>query len=399
MISRNGDTELWVIKGEGWELPVLADPYGSPVSHYRLRPPLDCGITDKMLRALDERFAPIRVPAETNHVIVKYEDLQVVGYKAPGITPGYYLRWDGKAKAADQMDRERVNPTPSDTDAGKDFCAYLHRLTGVVEYPKLRLIWKAICQYGPRFMMEKKKPLDFGFCKILPSPYRANWKGLLTTRFPQSHQEEVLQSEKFTEQMVNTVLAAIRTRDHICYYSLEVIVDDDWHTFADAYEEKRRAAMGGVNYAELWRRSIAKLHPHLLAAFRVWARQIRIPCGQLDDGILFGGRPIIPWVPDGKVRPAALDDPGAGSVVKHVGIPHLRGPGGTYSLPPERRKVSRLPDIQSDPRDVRIVGNNAPRPDVREPGDTEPGPNGVWLPDADEGEEPPGNLLVEGSGI
>ncbi len=400
VVSRNGDTELWVIVGEGWELPVLADPYGSPVSHYRLRPPLDCGITEEMLRTLDERIAPIRAPADTNHVIVKYEDLQVVGRKAVGITPGYYLKWPGlKPKTEDQVDRESVRTAPADTDAGKDFCAYLHRLTGVTDYPTLRLIWKAICQYGPRYMLEKRKPLNFGFCKIIPSPYRANWKGLLTTRFPRSNQEEVLQSEKFTQEMCNTVLAAIRNRDHICHYGLEVISDDDWHTVADAYEEKRRKALGGLAYAEFWRRSIGKLHPYLLAAFREWARAIRLPCGQLGDGLLFGGRPIIPWVPLGKIRPAALDDPGAGSVVKHVGIPHLKGPGGTYSVPPAARKVSRLPDLQPDPRNLRVLGDKPAGPALPEPGDEPDGTVGVWVPPDAEGQESGGNLLAEGDGI
>lgn len=399
VVSRNGDTELWVIAGEGWELPVLADPYGSPVSHYRLRPPLDAGITDEMLRTLDGRIEPIRVPADTNHVIVKYEDLQVVGRKALGITPRYYLKWPGvKAHVTNPVDGEPIRTAPADTDAGKDFCIYLQKLTGVAEYSVLRLIWKAICQYGPRFMMEKKKPLDLGFCRLIPSPYRANWKGLLTTRFPKSHQEEVLQSEKFTEEMCNTVLAAVRNKDHICHYHLEVICDDDWHSFADAFEAKRRAGMGGVNYAEFWRRSIGKLHPYLLESFRGWARSIRIPCGQLDDGILFGGRPIIPWVPPGKIRPAALDDPGAGSVVKHIGIPHLKGPGGTYSLPPEARKVSRLPDLQPDPRHLRVLGDKPAGPDVSRTDDAEPAAYGLRMLPPDESEKPQGDVLAEGEG-
>lgn len=399
IVNRNGDTQLWVVSGDEWELPVLADPFGEPVTHYRLRPPLDAGITQEMLVALDARVLAIRVPAETNHVIVKHEDLQTIGRKAPGITPGYYLRWPGQAQTAGKMDGERLNPAPVETEAGRDFCIYLHQLTGVAEFPVLRLVWKAICQYGPQWMMEKKKPLDFGFCKIFPSPYRANWKGLLSTRFPTAWKTEVMLSEQFTEQTTNTVLAAVSKGDHICYYSLEVVPHGSWRKYADEFEEKRRSKMGPIGYAEFWRRSIGKLHPYLMEAFRWWANSIRIPCGQLGNGILFGGRPIIPWVPPGRILPQALVDPGAGCVVHPTGLPHLRGPGGVRSLPPEARRVSSLPNIQPDPRHLRIVGEQGPKSPLPEPTNGADGAAGVRLQSYGEGEEPEGDVLDEGSGV
>lgn len=396
-----GDTELWVVNGEGWELPVLADPYGmeEKQTHWRLRPPLDCGITGPMLRALDKRTDSIRVPAESNHVIVTYEGLSTIARKAPGITPSFYLQWPGEEKVAGQVEEERVNPTPDPTDAGKDFCAYLFRLTGVVDYPTLRLVWRAICQYGPKWMMEEKKPINLGFCKIIPSPYRINWRGLLTAKFPGFWRKEVFFSPAFTKESTNTMLATYSTKHNVLLYGLEVVPGESWKHCSTLHEIRRLAAMGRVGYAEYWRRSVIKLYPHLLEAFREWARAVRLPCGGLGDGIVFGGRPIIPWVPQGRVKPSAPADPAVGCVVIDPERPKLKGPEATIPLSKKERHVLELSDLQPEPRHVRLLGNGGPERDVEESSDERDGTDGLRLLDAGEGEEPGSDLLVEGEGI
>lgn len=401
VISRLGDTELWIVAGEEWELPVLVDPFGPAevVTHVRLRPPLDAGITTPMLRALDRKFDGLRVPVESDHVILKYEDLQTLARKAPGITPGYYVKWPGEEKTPRPVEDERMDGTYK-TDAGKEFCAYLSRLTGVVEYRQLRVIWTTICQYGAKYLIEEKKPIDLGFCKIIPCPYRVNWKSLLQARFPGFWRKEVFLHEGFTKQLHNTVLAQYNTEHKICAWGLEVVPGERWRMFANGHEARRRSKLGGIGYAQYWNKAIEKVHRYLLESFCHWADGVRIPCGQLDDGPVFGNRAIGPWVPQGRIRPQAPLDPTLGSVVVDPKLPELIGPGPTKLVSAEKNHVPSLSDLRTEPRHVRLLGGKRrPKSTMAEPEDGSEGTDGMRLLDAPEEPGPAGDVLAEGDGI
>lgn len=405
VVSRMGDTELWVVRGGEWELPVLVEPYGSDqkITHCVLKPPVDAGINGKMLRALDDAVERFRVPAESNRVIIRYEDLPNLGYKAPGITPRFYIRWPGaQAPDQDQVDGDRILAPDPGPDVGKDFCAYLYRLTGLVDLPTFRLIWKAIAQYGPRYLIEEKKSIDLGFCRIAPCPYRANWRSLLQAKFPGFWRPEVQRSEAFEKGFHNTVLAAVNKKNNTLIWSLEVIPQERWFQIANQHEYYRYSKMGAVAYAAHWNRAVNRVYPLMLEAFRYWSEAVRLPCGDLGNGVLFGGRPIIPWVPKGRVRPSAPLDPNLGSVVVNPKLHRLEGPGETEDVRAEEARMFGLPDLLPAPRHMRLPGGKRkyqPRPDVAQPEDRQVGTHGVRMLHAPESEGPGGDVLVEGSGI
>lgn len=413
-IQRCGDTELWVVSGEGWELPVLADPYGTgdAPSHYRLRPPLDAKMSVQMLKALDERLNPFKVPTAACHVIIKYEDLPRIASKAGGITPGYYIKWAGAPEAASEVEEERIVPNPPGPDSGKDFCAYLHRLTGVVEYPVLRLVWKAIMQYGPRWLAEEKKPIDLGFVRLIPVPYRANWKSIMSARFPQARammensypkpaRRAALEAIGFIPELFNTALAALHRKDHFCYWNVEAVTTLHWWRATEKYESYKRGQLSPTRYAEYWRRGIKKMLPHIMEAYREWCDWLRLPCAQLDEGALFGSRRLIPWVPQGRITPAAPQS-GDTYVVVDPKCTDLKGPPATGKVRTAPKGVLELSDILPEPRHVRLLpglGRRAQGQNLPKPENNGAGTDGVPLLHDREGQDSGGNLLAEGSGI
>lgn len=411
-IERCGDTELWVVDGANWDLPVLADPYGTDgkPTHYRLRPPADAAITIDMLKAMDARVNPFRVPSSGSHVIVEYENLQRFAKKAPGITPGYYIKWREGAEPERDLEPEQLIPDPPDTDEGRDFCVYLQRLTGVVDFPTLRLIWKAIVQHGPKWLIEERKPIDFGFAKLVPIPYRANWKGILSARFPFSatafwkskpERNRWVEERGFGAEMYNTVLAAFDTRGGACLWTLEAVTGKRWHECTTRHERYKAGTLGPARYADFWRRGIKKMFPHLIEAFAQWVDWNHMPCAQPHKGPIFGCQRLIPWVPLGRVMPAA---PSAGPqlVVVNPDITELKGPPETKRIRGAPKDMLELPDILPEPRYVRLLAGPKGKPKgpaVAEPTDAGAGTNGLPVLHAGEGEDPQINVLAEGPGV
>lgn len=366
-VERCGDTELWVVTDEKWELPVLAEPFGNEgkQTHWRLRPPLDCPLQLEMLKALDERIRAFKLPVKTDHVIVKYEDLQKVARKAPGITSGYYIRWPGTEPDKGDLDPQQLLGTYDKVPVSRDFIDWLFRRTQVSDHATMLLTWKAICQYGAEFMIEKKKPIDFGFVKIAPIPYRPNWRNIMAMRFPMAMglmttddvprgiRDELNLKTGMIKELFNTVLCAFRPKDGWLAWTLEAIPQWGWYYANATHERAMYLKLGPVRYSDYWRSTIKKMLPHILQSFREWLKGNSLPCAQPDDGPLFGGRRLVSWVPPGRIIPAR---PSAGteSVVVSPDWTALKGPPTTKPFPASNGHLPELSDILPEPRHVRI---------------------------------------------
>lgn len=367
-----GDRELWVIygtykKGDGeWRVPFFVDPYSEkpdmPPTFYKLEPAVF--LNAEMLEAVELKIR-LYNRGSGDIRILKVEDLQKVAVKAPGITPEYYLNWRTfENEDKDNLEVQQVVEEVDFPSEAKAFCEYIVNSTQIVPIGTMKLIYRAIVAHGMEWVLEKKKPLHLGFVRLVPVPYRVNWKQILLALAPSSpwafrqsliKRDALLLAGGWTTNVYNTKLAAVGRTNPLIQWKVELIHDDSWWKAVEKHETKIYAALGPSRYITYFRNAIKSAFPHILEAYSSWCKRISVPCAGLDNGKLFGNRVLRAWVPEGRVTPAAPLQ-GDVSCVVSDDFAQLTGPKLQSEISPEDETLQFVRRLLPKKANVRLCG-------------------------------------------
>lgn len=361
-ITRAGDRQLWVIRGKNWSLPVYADPFDSAEKrrYWRLEPAI--ALEADMFEAMNGLLKVYQVQCASG-CILSDESLREIAVKAEGITPSYYVKWT-KRYANDTPPVESAEVESDPALESERFLRFVVERTGVASLATLKVIWRAFYASGLEWLVEKGRPIDLGYARLIPMPYRHNWKEIFLAMQPKA--EEYLNQYKFSQQrldsalgtinakadLVHSALTAMHGHRQFIYWKLECVQTKAFEKAVEDNQQMRRGMMSPVQYTEYVRRQLSRYVHEAIKALIVWVRETRKPCGAVDNGRTFGSRVLRPWIPDGCVAPRHPKRP----PVRIVSItePILRGPSNKADAECEAAGLSAVPDLQLAPPDLRL---------------------------------------------
>jgi len=380
-----GDTELWYALGEGgnWSLPVLVHWRHDKANdkHYGLVVPA-VGLYYSQGLTLQGLLQIHDIQGKTDCWLVPRKMVESLLHKAPGITVLAYYKWP-------EEDEMPPIPLPKALKVGIDGCSvvmadsvssrngsfisYLSERSGITT-SIIRTVFTAIAQYGSAWMLEKRKPLDLGFCKLIAAPFRPNWKEIVSykcKKWKLAGMLQMSQKERFAaleeagmpEMMCSPHNIAIsKGSKHHIEYTIEAIPSKRFEDEVDRVETFRMAS-GRISYIEHFETTVKKLYVNLLESLRSYLRKTNAPFAGLCEGGKSG-------------QPCLVPAKGQSCKVRGVGVRdipvHIVSPNSNFSVFGESghfipvqdevtcmQKVPAIPQTTDDmrkPEEIKDVG-------------------------------------------
>lgn len=412
-----GDTELFCAEGEdkSWCLPLLVEWHhdkAADVHYARIIPALATYHSQALtLKAL---LGPHDILGSTTQQwVIPRRMAEALLHKAPGISPRYYYRWpDPKCppitKTIETLRLEMKEAQPRSL-AHESFVQHLAR-ERKISSSIINVVLTAIAAEAPAWMIEQKRPLDLGFCRLLAVPFRANWKELVAykarvfgvklaglMRLPAAERGPALKAAGLPELLSSPHNIGLRRgwkangESIRLDYTIEAIAGDKFDSAANAIEAKRQSR-GSTGYVAEYEQTVESLYDYLVQAMGAYLRKVAAPFAQVCEG---GGDGLLRFLPVSgrkiRVRDKALRNhpthivppDSSFSVFGQSSDPRL-----IYSAPAPLPKVPDLLQAPADLRERTIDG-------AFELTDGE-GVNGVSLPHAGSGVAPEQPMLVGG---
>lgn len=367
-ITLSGDRELWKIEKDDWCIPVFCDPYESETEPKRklflvspaicvLKPQLEAFLSVVKLNSLGE--------GHSNAYWMERDVLRSVATKAAGITPRYYYRWAGRIVEPHPTIPQQADVSDEITPDAEKFLRFIGHSTAMFSMTQLRLFWRAVYQYGLEWLINEQKPIDWGFYRIEPLPFRHNWKEVMLAKHPKDTPffvkderecREAIRISGFEADLYSTELVALDARHHFVYWKLELIQQKPWTEAVKAAEMIRRDTKGPAPYARYYIRQIKSRCSTAVDAYRAFIKEVSRPCGNVVEDGSSGAQRVVPYIPRGQVTAAAAAI-GPTAIVVHT-QERLTGPDTRRKVAEATAGVWKVPHLLLGPPDVRDAGED-----------------------------------------
>lgn len=274
------DTELWVISGDTWTIPVkcrFCEVNG--VEYFHVFPAVALGFaqSSSLESALKRLGGEVDVRAGW---AVPVEAMRQHFKKAEGITPEFYFKWGliTKVPTEEQID-VAVKERKAKLDCS-EFIKHVSEVSGIDQYT-LTLSWIAITQHIPGWLLTGKM-LNLGFSRLVAVPYRKNWKEILLVRYPTLKKALMINDPKRLLSMAFTAASRMirmseLTESHqrrgrtVFSWHIEVLHDSDWEKTCDQVEGDAAARLGPLAYVKRWANRVAHIED---SVYEVLAEQV-----------------------------------------------------------------------------------------------------------------------------
>jgi hypothetical protein len=207
--------------------------------------------------------------------------------KCNGVTPKYYLKWGEPLSE----NKPRISDPPKLPDISKEdgFLKFACAEAGLTNLPQVKLAFKLLNAFALRWMLEKQKPLDLGFCKIHALPYRANWQSILHAKNPnilpvfrkkKRALNDILEAMGFFEQLHDAEL--IEMHEQTFGWSLAITESKTFTNTADAIERGTYDGATPKRYLMRWSSLVQKHYANILEVFGHWLEKTAHPVGHVE---------------------------------------------------------------------------------------------------------------------
>lgn len=357
------DHELWVINGRHpvlWTIPfVVVWPRDKDYAHLTAA----VSLMAKHRAAVDQVLKLAGEKLEDGWGIER-DKLEAIGRKTEGGDPDLYFSWS----LPRQSDLPHNHPERrQDRD---EFIDALFAAGVGASRDELHYFWNQFCKHAQDWLIRKEKPVDMYFIKLHPTPYRANWKEILCSRFPKiwraagtkrdAKREWLLIESGFMDELLSLDLLAMNTKDEFCYRRVEVEYCPQWWKSVKLVECARIAKKNVYGYASSVMDSVKRALPSMLRVYGNYLAQIARPCVAHREGERYGDYQFVPFTPKGCLRPAPVVPDALPPVIPNK--PPAFTPGSAaarFFVPYEQ--MSAVPIVQPRAKDVRKKGGDIPQ--------------------------------------
>lgn len=326
-VQRDGDDQLWTVNGKlndgfQWTLPITAKP------HRTITEPPEPSEPWYFVFGANYNWSPRQYeelscvldrydccPADPRGWWYRQEVLEKFAVKAPGINPDFYIRWPGyETPSYNEIDTLELPEEPGFNKAELNFLKHLQRMTGTQSWEALKFFWINFRKQAILWMAVERRPLDLGFIRLVPMPYRANWKEALTVRFSglmhcfrgetRQDRQEILQAGGFFEALSSVKLLAVEKEKVFCRWTVESLPSHDLELAIEEQEYRKFQRIGPAGYARHILRSMADRIGDTMRIFTRYAQAVCLPPGRrMEAKNGFGVEIIVPDLAPGRIRP------------------------------------------------------------------------------------------------
>ena len=246
-----------------------------------------------------------------------------------------------------------------------DFVKAAWKRSQISDLATFKAVWIAITQEIPRWMVGDLKSVNFGWGELHAFPYRANWKNIVLSRFPNPlrrlRDKELRKSAEETElpalfrNVINCAIDKQEGKFSSFQWTLEVTPNPEWFAYTRKVESDRSKLTNRHGYALSWGSIITRLFPSILKVFHRWVAQTALPAGALSSGDGPSGSFLVPYTGPGGVRPVRVDDGAVNPITPTDGeLTDDRGRRLVVAKP--NKSVLQMPILQFRRADVRDSG-------------------------------------------
>lgn len=297
-----GDRELWYAHGEGWSLPVFVLFHEDKTAgkHWALIEPCFGLYTSQQITVKRLFEAHDVLNSGVDRWLIMKQTCEALLRKAPGVTPERYYKWpDCKLRpmpAWKPVQYSPENPNGVGSNVPKEderaFVKFVSESSGI-QSSVVRIVLDAIADAALRWMLEKRKAVDLGFCRIIAAPFRANWKEIIAFKlgakkllslFSQHHDGELLKEfEKVGLPEVMTSPHNIGLRDRRVDYVMEVTPTPRFEKFVKEFSA-RIVARGHTSHVQHYEQMVESLYRELVASLRYYIKKVSAPFARVCEG-------------------------------------------------------------------------------------------------------------------
>jgi hypothetical protein len=353
-----GMPELWTCRYDHWALPVTVEsPNESGIVLVKLAA---IALLQKQLAAADYFFSKIcyRKDLELGGWWVELAQLSQYAHKeAPGTYPEDCVRW------APALFREEVREGDF-----KDMEGFFEQFAaaGWFKTPKsAELIFHAFCKHMMYWLCVKRTAVDLGFCRILPLPFRVNWKEVLLYRIMGKRTGIKYVGDvrnRFRPEMLHfTDLLAARKGKRAVMWTLEILPKKWWYETSLKKEERRRIKELNSLYWLDVGKDVGNATEDATKCFMAYLGQVALPTVHVFENLLLRNRVPDPHRPYTYYR--TFDFPPCPNFQVVRSSEGLNEFGGiSIDVSPESPQVRSLWPVQQGPWNVRDTGRDDSRP-------------------------------------
>lgn len=416
VLHQYGDRELWYAESEdkSWSLPLFVEFRHDKAGdvHYCHIVPAFCPYYNQAL-ALKALLQPHDIQGRDDQWIITRRMAEALLHKAPGITPRFYYCWpsdDCPPIERHPLDVNAELKKPhADRPTWNSFAQFLSK-ERKISVSIINAVLRGIADEGPKWMVEHRRPLDLGFCRLIAAPFRANWKEIVTfkTKYLKLRSLLRLPEEQVWKALEDVGLPSILTSPHNIGlrrgwknetdvvridYTIEAIPSEQFESAVNRIEGKRMSR-GGAAYITEFEDSVEALYKSLAMALRSYMAKVARPfaqVGESSNGRVLGFLPVntrkvaVRNTPLNRLPIRCMDTDSGFSVYGTADDAHL--------VRAKAAPMPKMPALLQDPTNVRRCEEQG---DVDGPQNWEQGDDGVRLLATVEGGDSEQQLLVGG---
>lgn len=265
--------------------------------------------------ALIALLQPHDIQGRKNQWVISRRVAEAILHKAPGITPLRYYKWPTDDSPPIERSRLEIDiDTKKPAVRRPTYDSFVQWLSKERKIPSsiINAVMRGIADDGPIWMLQHRKPLDLGFCRLLATPFRANWKQIVAFKFkhkklrkllalPEDERWKALEEAGLPDTLTSPHNVALRrgwrNEEDVARidYTIEAIASDTFETAANRIEG-RRMARGGASYITEFEDTVAALYQSLALALRSYLAKVAAPYAEVrkrgKTGI-FGFVPVL----------------------------------------------------------------------------------------------------------
>jgi hypothetical protein len=302
------DKELWYAEAEDgiWRLPLFCEWVHDKENdkHYGHLLPAVCLYYQQAL-TLKDMLDIHDIQGRDAQWVVPRRIVEAILHKAPGITPLRYYVWPGEdAPPIDTKPpirtgfEEHNRPGKINKQRVASFVEWLAKDTKIAS-SIINAVLNAVAEGAPTWLVEHRRPLDLGFCRIVAVPFRGNWKEIVTFKakaqniklrtlfkLPTDDLYEALEDAGLPEILTSPHNVGLRrgwkNEDEIARidYSLEAIATVSFESAVNRIEGKRMAR-GPAAYVAEFEDAVEAIYESAIAALRSYLKKVAMPFSQV----------------------------------------------------------------------------------------------------------------------
>lgn len=362
MSKAKAEKGLYVVTRGWWSLPFWCEYAGRTVRLERA-----CPFTGAQEREIALLLEPSG--AEKRGVFWHVPALFFAAIAAPvpsHLSPDSLVKWNPSQPAI-------PIPPPATSGLSAQEEAFLrdfwerHRAGGET-FGELVVLWRMIGNHAMHWMINKEKPVEFGFLTLHPVPFRPGWRTLVNEWVPgvisalrriasAVRKRCHANNSNFPGIMADERLLAINPKTRCIHRFVEVTMGKLWWKNVDRRERKRRATLGPHGYAKAVEASVGRATESAYALLVETLATSSRPCGKLVDRERAGRVELVPYHAKKCLRKDFVPNPDLDFL---GGNPHAPAVA-PENLEAENEGLSSVPDLQQPPENVRDGGCDSER--------------------------------------